>query len=259
MDIHKLVSQFSEMALHFAPKFLFAVVIFVLGNWVINRVTKLFREAMISREIESTIRPFLASLVSVGLKVMLMLSVAGMFGIETTSFIAIFTALTFAVGTALSGSLGHFASGILILIFKPYKVGDFVTLAAQTGVVTEIQVFNTVLLTGDNKKIIIPNGSITSGVMVNISGQGQIRVDMVFQVNAENEIDFVRSIIQGVADSSSIILKDPSIDILVQHSPPGTIEFAVRPWCESDHYWEVYYSMHENILKAFAKANVKLL
>ena len=213
--------------------------------------------AMQKRGFDSTIRPFLASIVNVGLKVMLLLSVAGMFGIETTSFVAIFAALAFAIGSALSGSLGHFASGVILLIFRPYKVGDLVSIGGgQTGVVNEIQVFNTVLLTLDNKKIIIPNGVVTSNIMTNISGQGTIRVDMTFNVAGSSDIDLVRATIQKVADASPLILKTPPIDILVNELPVGMIEFSVRPWCDSAYFWDVYFYMKENIKKTFDKEGI---
>lgn len=253
-----LFSQFSNMAIQYAPKVILALITFIIGSYIISWLTGLLNKGLERRGVDFTILPFLTSLVNIGLKIMLLLSVAGMFGIQTTSFIAIFTALAFAVGTALSGSLGHFASGVLILIFKPYKVGDLVTLVGQTGVVAEIQVFNTVLLTRDNKKIIIPNGNITSGVMTNISGQGQIRVDMVFSFTDNNDIDKVRAVVQQVSDSCSQILKNPPINIFVKQSPTGMIEFDVSPMCLSDDYWDVYYFMQENVRKALSKNNTTM-
>ena len=253
-----IFSQFSDMAILYAPKVILALITFLIGSYLISWLTSLMSKGMERRGVDITIRPFLASLVSVGLKVMLLLSVAGMFGIQTTSFIAIFTALAFAVGTALSGSLGHFASGVLILIFKPYKVGELVTLAGQTGVVSEVQVFNTVLITRDNRKIIIPNGNITSGVMTNISGQGQIIVEMVYSVTDDSNIDKVRAVIQQVSDSCPEILKTPPIGIYVKQSPVGAIEFDVRPMCESKNYWSVYYFMEENVRKALSQNGIAM-
>ena len=168
------LSQFTNAAIQYAPTVALALLTWLVGSWIINWLLRLLTDVMTKRNLDSSVRPFLVSIVEVGLKVMLLLTVAGMFGVQTTSFIAIFAALAFAIGTALSGSLAHFASGVLVLIFKPYKVGDLVTVAGQTGTVTAIQVFNTVLLTLDNKKIIVPNGAVTSGVITNISGQGQI-------------------------------------------------------------------------------------
>ena len=245
------LSQFSNMAIQYAPKVVAALLTWLAGSWIINWLTRLLTAVLMKRGVESSVRPFLVSIVEVGLKVMLLLTVAGMFGVQTTSFIAIFGALAFAIGTALSGSLGHFASGVLVLIFKPYKVGDLVTVAGQTGTVTEIQVFNTVLLTLDNKKIIVPNGSVTSGVITNISGQGQIRVDMMVNVAGDSDIDKVRAVILQVADGCPLVLKDPAAAVVVNKLPVGMIELAVCPWAKSEHYWDVYFYMHEHIKKAF--------
>ncbi len=195
MDFTDSLSDLSQLFMQYLPKIAMVVLTLVIGLWIIGWITQLLEKAMQKRGFDQTIRPFLASLVNVGLKVMLLLSVAGMFGIETTSFVAIFAALAFAIGSALSGSLGHFASGVILLISRPYKVGDLVTIGGgQTGTVNEIQVFNTVLLTLDNKKIIIPNGVVTSNIMTNISGQGTIRVDMTFNVAGSSDIDTVRGV-----------------------------------------------------------------
>ena len=155
-----------------------------------------------------------------------------MFGIETTSFVAIFSALAFAIGMALQGSLGHFASGVMLLVFKPYKVGDLVDLGGNVGVVEEIQVFNTILLTPDNKKIIIPNGVVTGGVIQNISGQGEIRVDMTYGIGYDDNIDQARKVIQSVADTCPQILKDKPVDIFVSELADSSVNFVVRPWAK---------------------------
>jgi small conductance mechanosensitive channel len=245
------LSPYYDMALAFLPKALLALVTLTVGFWVIGRVTSYLSTLLRKGEIEGTVSNFLSSLVSVGLKIMLLLSVAGMFGIETTSFIAIFTALVFAVGTALSGSLGHFASGVLLLVFRPYKVGDLVTLAGQTGTVEEIQIFNTLLRTPDNKRVMIPNGTVTSGIITNISGQGEIRVDMTYGIAASQDIDKARAVIQQVANACPTCLKNPSVDIFVNELQVGITQLAVRPWCKSEHYWDTYFYFQENIKKAF--------
>jgi len=240
----------------YVPKVAGAILTLIIGFWIIGWLVKVVKNLLAKNGVDETIRPFLGSLVSVGLKVMLLLSVAGMFGVETTSFIAIFSALAFAIGMALQGSLGHFASGVMLLVFKPYKVGDLVDLAGSVGVVQEIQVFNTVLLTPDNKKIIIPNGVVTSGVIQNISGQGEIRVDMTYGIGYGDDIDKAKEVIQRVANTCPQILKDKPVDIYVSELGDSSVNFAVRPWAKSEHYWDVYFFMHEQIKKEFDKANV---
>jgi small conductance mechanosensitive channel len=250
--------QLSAMFTLYAPKVLGALLTLVLGLWIIGMITNRIKSFMKIRGVDESVAPFLASLISTGMKVMLLLSVAGMFGIETTSFIAIISAMAFAVGLALQGSLGHFASGVLILLFKPYKVGDLVSISGNTGTVDAIQVFNTHLLTPDNRRVIIPNGVVTSGVVINISGQGIIRVDMTFGISYGADIDQARAVILEVAAASPIILKDPPVDIYVTQLADSSVNFAVRPWCKSEHFWDTYFYMHENIKKAFDKSGVSI-
>ncbi len=251
------LSAYIGKAIQYAPTVALALLTWFVGHWFINKLAAVMSKLMDKKGVDRSVTPFLVSIIEVGLKIMLLLSVAGMFGIQTTSFIAIFSALVFAVGTALSGSLGHFASGVLLLVFRPYKVGDLVTLAGQTGKVKEIQVFNTVLMTSDNRSIIIPNGNITTNIITNSSGHGNIRVDMLFSISGDSDIDYVRSVIQEVADKCPQILKDPSIDIFVNKLPVGMIEMAVRPWCKNDDYWTVHFFMQENIKKTFDRKGIE--
>ncbi len=253
-----MIDQITEMALAYAPKVLLALLSLIVGFWLIRWITKKVNRLMDRRNVDATIRPFFVSLINVGLKVLLLLSVAGMFGVETTSFLAILGAMAFAIGMALQGSLGNFASGIMVLLFKPYKVGDLVTIQGNTGVVSEIQIFNTILLTPDNKKIIIPNSVVTSGAITNISGQGTIRVDMTFGIGYSDDIDLARSVIEKVVDNCPHILKKEPVDIFVSALADSSINFAVRPWCKSENYWSVYFYVHENIKKQFDENNVSI-
>ena len=258
MDFKKSLSELFQLILQYLPKMGMAVLTLILGLWIIVWLKRLLNKEMQRRDFDPTIRPFLVSLVSISLKVMLILSIAGMFGVETTSFVAIFAALAFAIGSALSGSLGHFASGVLLLIFRTYTVGDYITIGGgQSGVVEGIQVFNTILMTFDNRKIIIPTGVVTSNIMINITGQEKIRVDMTFNVASDSDIDKVRETIQKVADASPLILKTPPIAIVVTDLPIGMIEFAVRPWCDSSNMGAVSSYMKENIKKTFDKEVIK--
>ncbi len=247
-----------EQLISYLPMVVGAILTLVIGFWVIGWITKVVQRTLERKAIDETVRPFLVSLVNVGLKVLLLLSVAAMFGIETTSFVAIFGALAFAVGMALQGSLGHFASGILLLTFKPYKVGDLVDLGGHVGTVEGIQIFNTVLKTLDNKRIIIPNGVVTSGVMINISGQEIIGVDMTYGIGYSDDIDKAREVIQQVANECPHVIDEPETLIKVSELADSSVNFLVRPWCKSEHYWDVYFYMHENVKKAFDKAGVSI-
>ncbi len=246
------------MVVQYAPKAILAIATYYIGTWAIDTVTKILSTTLEKRGVDSTIRPFFLSLVNLGLKGMLILSVAGMVGVEITSFIAILTALVFAVGTALSGSLAHFASGVMLLIFRPYKVGDFVKIGENTGHVQSIEVFNTVLVTADNRKIIIPNGIVTSGIITNISGEGKVRIDMTVPVDAANDIDHIRKIVTETALQCPQVLKTVPVEVAVNKLGAGDMEIAVRPWCKSDDYYIVFHYMQEAVKKAFEKENIAL-
>lgn len=250
-------NQLSSMAVAYLPKVALALLTLVVGFWIANAISRLAGKALSRNKVEVTIIPFLTSIISVLLKVMVLISVAGMFGVETTSFVALIGAGGLAVGLALQGSLAHFASGVLLLTFRPYKVGDLISVAGFTGEVESIQVFNTVLKTLDNKRIVVPNGSITSGPITNISGQGTIRVDMIFSVAGDEDINKVRASVQRVVDSNPQILKTPAADILVNSHEVGIMKFDVRPWCDSAHYWDVYYFMQENVKNQFVKDGIR--
>ena len=226
------LEKFIEMAIAYAPKVVGALLTLIIGFWIIGWITGILKRMMERRGIDETVRPFLASLVSVGLKVMLLLAVAGMFGVETTSFVAIFGALAFAIGMALQGSLGHFASGVLLLVFKPYKAGDLVTIGGgETGTVEEIQVFNTILRTLDNKKIIVPNGVVTSNVITNISGQGTVGVELTYGIGYSDNIDKAREIILKVGKECPYVLDDPAQGVVVAELGDSSVNLATRPFC----------------------------
>ena len=249
-------AQITDAIASFAPKVIGAILTLIIGFWVIGWITRVLKRTMEKRQVDATIRPFLGSLVNLLLKILLLISVAGMFGVETTSFVARFGAVAFALGLALQGNLGHLASGILLLVFKPYKVGDLVELEGRVGTVEAIQIFNTLLLTPDNKKVIIPNGVVTSGVITNISGQGKIRVDMTFGIGYDDDIDKAREVIQRVAHSCPQVLKDMPVDIFVSQHADSSVNLAVRPWANSEDYWAVYFFLHEHVKKEFDKAGV---
>lgn len=253
------IEQLTTLLVNYAPKVVGAIITLIIGFWIIGMITKLVKNAMKRQDIDETVRPFLGSLVSVGLKIMLLLSVAGMFGIQTTSFIAIFSAMAFAIGMALQGSLGHFASGVLLLIFKPYRVGDLVEIGGgKVGAVVEIQIFNTVLATLDNKRIIVPNAVVTSNVITNISGQGTIGVEMTFGIGYNDSIDKAREIILQVGKECPWVLDDPKQGVVVGELADSSVNLNTRPFCKSEHYWDVYFYMLENVKKAFDAEGISI-
>lgn len=239
-----------------AKTVVFAILTLVIGFIIIKWIVGLMSKALEKKGVDKDLRPFLLSILNIGLKIALVITIAGMFSVETTSFVAILGAMSFAIGMALQGSLGHFASGVLILLFKPYRTGDLVDIQGHVGVVDEIQIFNTVLLTPDNKKIILPNGTITNGAITNISGQGEIKVVMSYGIGYGDDIDKAKATIQKVADECPHVIHDKPVDIFVEALGDSSVNFAVRPWTKSEHYWDVYFYMHENVKKAFDKENI---
>ncbi len=251
------IAKISDMIIGYAPKVIGAILVLIIGFWIANRIAGAAKRAMEKQGMDVSLRGFLGSLVSVALKIMVLLAAAGMFGIETTSFVAVFGALAFAIGMALQGSLGHFASGVLLLVFKPYKVGDLVTIGGgQTGTVEEIQIFNTVLKTLDNKRIIVPNGVVTSNVITNISGQEVIGVELTYGIDYGDDIDKARETILKVGRECPYILDDPAQGVVVAELGDSSVNLATRPFCKSEHYWDTYFYMQENVKKEFDKAGL---
>lgn len=217
----------------YMPKAILAILIFLIGSRVIRQLNLMFDKTLTARKVDATIRPFLASLINISLKLILILFVANIFGFETTSLVAMLSALAFAVGLALQGSLGHFASGILLLIFKPYRVGDKIKLGDTIGRVEEIQAFHTILLTDDNQRIIFPNGVVTSNRIINISGQGTLRLSLFFTVGANNSMPKLRAGILEVANECEWVLKDKPIAIYVNEFNADLLKLEVQIWCDS--------------------------
>jgi small conductance mechanosensitive channel len=258
MELFNL-EKLSELVTAYAPKVVGALLTLIIGFWIVGRIIRTVERNMEKRKMDETIRPFLTSLISVGLKVMILLAAASMFGIEITSFVAIFGAMAFAVGLALQGSLGHFASGVLLLTFRPYKVGDLITIGGgQTGTVMGIQIFNTVLATLDNKRIIVPNGVVTSNVITNISGQGTIGVELTFGIGYGDSIDKAREIILRVGKECPWILDDPKQGVVVGELGDSSVNLNTRPFCKSEHYWQTFFYMQENVKKGFDAGGISI-
>jgi len=195
-EVFNYMDKIKTFAIDYGPTVLKAIAVLVIGFWVIGRIVKVLQKMLAKSSLDISLAKFLASIASIALKLMLIFAVAGMLGIETTSFIAIFGALMVGVGMAFNGSIGHFISGIMLMLFKPFKVGDLVTIAGgQTGTVTGIQAFNTTLQTLDNKKIIIANTNVTNNDITNISGQNTVGVELTYGIGYDDDIDKAREII----------------------------------------------------------------
>jgi small conductance mechanosensitive channel len=251
LNFASLKDQIILAITQYGGKILLSIAVFIIGRFIIGKITKTLSSRMDKSHVDKDVQPFLSSLISVGLNVMLLLSCAGILGIQTTSFVAILGAAGLAVGLALQGSLANFAGGVLVLIFKPYRVGDLITTQGFTGVVESIQIFNTVLTTPDNKTIILPNGPLSTSPVTNISGKGMIRVDMVFSAGNQNTYDNVKKSLETAVSKCPYALKDKAHDILLTKLTPNSLDFDVRVWTNSATYWETYYAMHDLIKRQF--------
>lgn len=240
----------------FAPKLVLATLTLIIGFWIIKLLSSWVRRALEKKEIEVSLRTFLKSMVSIGLKIILLVSVAGMLGFQNTSLVAILGAASLAIGLALQGSLSNFAGGVLILIFKPYKVGDIIEAQSQTGKVSEIQIFNTILLTGDNKTIILPNGSVANGTIINYSKEGSIGINIDIEIGYENNIADARKILLDLMANHTKVLKNAEQLVVVVQFGDGSITLGMRALALIDDAPGVRSELREQVKIALEKNEI---
>jgi small conductance mechanosensitive channel len=246
-----------NMGIKYLPQLFSAILLFIIGMWVINWFTRVLTNMMMKKGFDTSLKSFFSSLISVTLKIMLLITIAGILGIQTTSFVAILGAAGLAIGLALQGSLGNFAGGVLILVFKPFKIGDLIENGGQFGEVKEIQMFNTVLLTPDNKTVILSNSALSNGTIINYSRHGNLRVDITVAVAADSNIEKVRQTINEVFADDANVLKTPAPTVNVLSLANGMVTMAVRPYSTPENYWAVFFGLQENIKLAFEKNGIK--
>ncbi|WP_394172838.1 mechanosensitive ion channel family protein [Thalassotalea litorea] len=245
------IDKYSEMLIDFAISFVIALIVLRITLWVANAIVRFLGRAMERREVEVTLKKFLEDIISTVLKVICIIIFASMVGIETTSLIALLGAAGLAVGLALQGSLANFAGGILILMYRPFRAGDFINAQGQSGTVDEIQIFNTVLKTPDNKRIFIPNGLLSNGSLVNFSSEDTRRVDFVVGISYDDSISKAKQVINDLLDKDERLLKEPERTVVVGAHGASSIDLYVRVWVNSGDYWDVYFEFMENIKLAF--------
>jgi small conductance mechanosensitive channel len=239
-------------------KLIGAILVLIIGLWIVKGMTKTIRRMMEKSKMDESLIPFLGSIIGVILKVLVVISVLGMVGIEMTSFIAILGAAGLAIGMALSGTLQNFAGGVMILIFKPFKVGDLIEAQGYTGSVKEIQIFNTILETLDGQTIILPNSPVSTGAIINKSTKPVRRVDLTVGIGYDDDIDKAREVLKGLAEADERVLKDPNYDIFVSELADSSVNFAFRLWVNTPDYWGVYFDMHEAVKKALDKNGISI-
>ncbi len=257
-DSAQYVETLINLFVVWGPKLAGAILALIIGLWLASMITGGLSRRMEKSEVDPSLRPFLKSLVSTLLKVLVVVSVLGMVGIQMTSFIAILGAAGLAVGMALSGTLQNFAGGVMILIFKPFKVGDFIEAQGYAGTVNAIQIFNTILKTPDNKTIIIPNGGLSTASMVNYSTEPTRRVDWTFGIAYGDDIDKAKEVLRSLLATNESVLKDPAPFVELGELADSSVNFTVRAWVNAADYWTVHFYMLDMVYRRFAEEGLNI-
>ena len=233
-----------------------ALLTLLVGLWIAKLIVRGVRGMLVKSKVDATLAQFLANLAYYALATLVVIAALGKLGVQTGSFVAIIGAAGLAVGLALQGSLGNLAAGVMIMLFRPFKVGDLIAAGGQEGVVEEIQVFATVLKTLDNKRVILPNSGVTGGSITNYTGNATRRVDLTFAVHASEDLARVKAVLAGVCAGVPEILSDPKVEIELLEVVPGGIKLVCRPWCKAADYWTVHFAMMAGAKQAFEEQGV---
>ena len=233
-----------------------AILILIIGFWLSKRLSKFIKKAMSKSNMDPGLSSFLSSVATTALKILVVLVAASQMGIEMTSFIALLGAAGLAIGMAFSGALGNLAGGVMILFFKPFKVDDFIEAQGEKGIVKEMHIFNTIVLTVDNRTVLLPNGPLANGNIVNYTREDIRRVDLVFGFNYGGDYDKVKEVIRTILANDPRVLEEPAPFIALSSLEDSSVNVTVRPWCKTSDYWGIHYDMQEKIYKEFAKNNI---
>jgi small conductance mechanosensitive channel len=253
--MNQITAGFQSIVADYGMKLLLAIVLLLVGLWVIKFVVKLL-EKNVQGKFDRTLTGFLMSITRAGLLVLLFISIASTIGIEVTSFVAVLGAASFAVGFALQGSLSNFAGGVLLLVFRPFTAGDTIEVAGHKGKVQEIQILYTIMITFDNKKIMIPNSNISNSSITNFSAMNERRVDLTFGIGYDDDFHEAISLLKKLASKHDLILDDPEPIIRVTEHAGSSVNIACKVWVKGADYWTVYFDMHEDVKDAFDEAGI---
>lgn len=242
-----ILDKIYEYLVTYGLQVIAAIVILVVGRWLAKLITNIIGKMMLKAKVESTLVNFTKNLCYIGLLIFVVIAALNKLGVATTSFAVVVGAAGLAIGFALQGSLANFAAGIMLIIFKPFNVGDFVEVGGKTGVVQEIQIFNTIINSPDNLRIIVPNGQVTGSNITNYTVNGIRRVDLVAGVSYEDDLAKTKRILEDVVSSDSRVLKDPAYTVAVSELADSSVNFVVRPWVKVADYWDVYFDLTEKI------------
>lgn len=252
----KYLDQFQGIIELLIPKVIGAILIWLIGSLLIKWAYKVFKKILDAKEFDPSVETFFLSFVRIGLRIVLFIIIIGVLGIQTTSIAAMLAGFGVAIGSAFNGSLGNFAGGFMIIIYQPIKVGEFIEFNGVSGVVKEIGILNTCILTGDMKTVFLPNGMLSTGIIINWSRNRKIRVDVPFNIEANIDIELAKSIIIEALKEHKLILKSPKPEVYIQQIQSGSIQLIVRPYCSQPDYWTVYNDTHSLVINAFKEKNI---
>ena len=258
INLNELAAWSGEFIATFGLRLVGAIAALVIGLWIVSRISKGFRKLMENRNLDPSLRGFLGSLITIILKILVIISVLSMIGIQMTSFIAILAAAGLAIGLALSGTLQNFAGGVLILILKPFKSGDFIEAQGFMGTVSEIQIFNTILITPDNRTIVIPNGGLATGAVTNFSAKETRRVQWVFGIAYGDSLSKAKEVLLQLIKEDNRILEEPAPFIALSELNDSSVDITVRAWVKSADFWSVFFDMNEKVYDTFAKEGLNI-
>lgn len=258
MDINEIWNTIVDKIINFGPRLLIALIVAWVGFKLINYFVSRTKKRMLKKGMEVPLVKFLNSAMGIGLKALLLIILATQLGFQSSVILAAIGALAFGVGLALQGNLGNLASGIVILFLKPFRIGDLVEVDGKTGVVEDILLFNTIIISPQNKKIIIPNTTVTGGTVTNISEKGTIRLDLQFGISYEDDIPKAKAILNEIVSQSASVLKDPPPTIAVNELADSSVNFACLIWANTPDYWDVYFDMHEKVKMRFDQEGISI-
>lgn len=256
IDVEQLLTKLLDWGIEVGKDLLGAIIIYIVGRFIIKQIGRLLSRILEKRKLEISVQTFLKSLVSILLNLILAFAIVSRLGVETTSFAALLASAGVAIGMALSGNLSNFAGGLIILVFKPFKVGDYIESPNASGTVREIQIFHTILVTVDNKVIYVPNGSLSSNAITNYNKQETRRAEWVFGVEYGEDFEKVREVLQRIIDADDRILKDPAPMIASGALSASSVDIKVRVWTKSADYWNVYFDMNKIVYDTFNKEGI---
>jgi len=252
------IDYLTRLALDFGLKLLICIAVYIIGKKLIRLLNKALGKLMNNRKLDVSAISFLTSLVNILLTVVLLITIVNILGINNSSFLALFASIGVAMGMALSGTMQNFAGGVMILLFRPYKIGDYIQAQGQEGTVKSIQIFNTVLITSDNRTVYVPNGGLSNNIIVNFNNQDIRRIEWSIGVAYGTDYDIAKSIIENILSSDKRIFNDPSPYIVLKMLNQSSVDILIRVWVKRSDYWDVYYGINEQIYKVFAAKGIDI-